>query len=159
MESSEMNRYTYDTFSDIEGELYHSLLVLAMQFVRLGGFVVRSQGETINQVLEEFLPYFVEDSLQTDWPGTQLTTSQERVTTFELNPVTLELLQQKSNSIFSWILPDLPEDLFLLREDGTPWMGSVAHEGYIFFELTEDESRIFFDAFPSLKNRLCKYNS
>ena len=120
MESSEINRYTYDTFSDIEGELYHSLLVLAMQFVRLGGFVVRSQGETINQVLEEFLPYFVEDSLQSAWPGTQLTSSQERVILFDINPTTLEFLQQNSHSIFSWILPDLPEDLFLLREGRHP---------------------------------------
>ncbi len=153
-----MNRYTYDTFSNIEGELYQSLLHVGMQFANQGGFVIRSQGETINQVLEEFLPYFIEDSLQSAWPGTQLTSSQERVILFELNPTTLELLQQNSNSIFSWILPDLPEDLFLLREDGTPWMGSVAHEEYIFFEFTEEESRIFFEEFPTLKKRLTKYN-
>ena len=37
-------------------------------------------------------------------------------------------------------------------------MGSVAHEEYIFFELTEEESRIFFEELPTLKTRLTKYN-
>jgi hypothetical protein len=36
--------------------------------------------------------------------------------------------------LYAWMQPALPEDLCLVREDGDPWLVSIAHEreGYLF---------------------------
>lgn len=41
--------------------------------------------------------------------------------------------------LYSWRQPERPEDLCLLRRDGSPWMGSIAHERDSFLELEEAE--------------------
>ena len=46
-----------------------------------------------------------------------------------------------------WQQPDLPEDLWFLRNDGTPWFCSIAHEYESYLVLKAHEQQSVFDSF------------
>jgi hypothetical protein len=76
---------------------------------------------------------------QSEWPGTRLFGHTASVTHFDLNDESVALLKSVSNSIFGWRTPKLPEDLCLLREDESVWLGSISHERDAWLEVTESE--------------------
>ncbi len=47
---------------------------------------------------------------------------------FQLNDETVDILVDAADSFFDWEQPELPEDLAVLREEGTTWLGSITHE-------------------------------
>ena len=58
---------------------------------------------------------------------------------YRLTPDSLDLVLAASDSIFDWVNPDLPEDLHLLRGDGSTVLGSVAQEDAVWVEGSEYE--------------------
>jgi hypothetical protein len=58
---------------------------------------------------------------------------------FRLEAESAEVLRQAADRLSDWQLPRLPEDLSLLRPDGSAWFASISHESYGYFELWPDE--------------------
>jgi len=75
----------------------------------------------------------------THWPGTNLDSASA---TMYLMPasVTAEIVLPAASNLFAWQEPDLPEDLFFLREDESPILSVTAHEEHAVLSL---ESREF----------------
>jgi hypothetical protein len=73
-----------------------------------------------------------------EWPGTAL---QGGTTTMYLLPAgaSLNLIVSAASELFAWQEPDLPEDLFYLRDDNMPLFTSTAHEEHAYLTLEDDE--------------------
>jgi hypothetical protein len=54
----------------------------------------------------------------------------------------IDTILAATSDLFSWQEPDLPEDLFFLRDDSSPILTVIAHEGdaYLSVETHELES-------------------
>jgi hypothetical protein len=74
----------------------------------------------------------------TDWPGTGL---QGGTATMYLLPsgANLDLVLAGASELFAWQEPDLPEDLFFLRDDNVPLLTVTAHEEHAYMTLENDE--------------------
>ena len=85
------------------------------------------------------------------WPGTQLHGSRRAIVShYELNPDSAKILAEIADGLYQWQQPQLPEDLCILRQDGTPWLVSIAHESDAYLELTRDEKAQLADDLPAL---------
>ncbi|WP_180322413.1 hypothetical protein [Mesobacillus foraminis] len=54
---------------------------------------------------------------------------------FQLNNATNQFLKDRSNSLFDWISPELPEDLMFYQNDKCI-LAVCSHEGYFMVEET-----------------------
>jgi hypothetical protein len=70
--------------------------------------------------------------------------------------VLTDVVLQFSHGLFQWQAPSLPEDLALLRKPGDVWLGSVAHEGDAWLELTEAEHSGLVASIPDIGALLAK---
>ena len=68
----------------------------------------------------------IREETASEWPGTQLLDSTARIDHYLLDGRSRELLIEV-NGLYSWLAPELPEDL-ALYQDGRCWMASIAHE-------------------------------
>jgi hypothetical protein len=60
------------------------------------------------------------------------------------------LLFEAADGLYDWVAPDLPEDLHLLRGDGSAFLGSVAHERDAWLEAEQDEFARLAQSVPGL---------
>jgi hypothetical protein len=95
-------------------------------------------------------PYVLARAKTDRWPGTELLGTEAERIDFRLEVGSAQILKSATDHLFGWEQPDLPEDLCLLREDGTPWLVTIAHEGDGTFLLTEEELRQLLEAIPDL---------
>jgi hypothetical protein len=59
---------------------------------------------------------------------------------YRVNEDSKRLIKEAANSLYSWIPPDLPDDLTFYKQ-GKPWLTNTAHEEQSSIE-TEDEGEI-----------------
>jgi len=64
-------------------------------------------------------------------------------------PVLAEIIAA-SDGLYGWQQPVLPEDLALLRHDGTAVLGSVAHEHDAYLEMTDNEYERLVEQVPEI---------
>jgi hypothetical protein len=62
----------------------------------------------------------------------------------------VEQLALAADGLFDWVEPRLPEDPCLLREDGTAWLTTIAHERDAYFTLTPEERDQLLREVPDL---------
>ena len=128
----------------VEGSQLRELLQdIAPQFCRRYLLVVRPSlgtSQTLHTFLSRLAPSFVSRKQASEWPGTQLLDGElADVYEGELSHHATETLAASVGSLLDFQQPSLPEDLSLLREDGSPWLITCAHEGDIYLELSEQE--------------------
>jgi hypothetical protein len=73
------------------------------------------------------------------WPGTDLAGGHATVLRASLDARVRHLLTEAVEGLYDWQQPERPEDLAFLRKDGTPLLGSVAHERGGFLVVDDDE--------------------
>lgn len=110
----------------------------------------RAATETLD-ILREHL---ISEEETSEWPGTRLLGRKAHAFRYRLTASSAQLLQDVCSSFSSWIAPDRPEDLSLLRADSSVWLGSIAHEKDIFLELEDAELRNLALGAPDLVQRL-----
>lgn len=128
--------------AEISGAHYRELLEIAQLHCRQFLCVVRPSLDLSEQAaafLARCQPYLLLKTARSEWPGTQLLEDVATIYTFELGDYTASLLREAADGLQSWLQPDLPEDLCLLRANGTPWLVSITHEGDYYFELSAAE--------------------
>lgn len=75
-----------------------------------------------------------------EWPGTILLDEVATCHEFRCTPNALAIAGSRSNSLFSWLQPELPEDPALRRADGTVLLETIAHESIATLYLTGREA-------------------
>lgn len=93
----------------------------------------------IDQLMNEIEEHLLERKIQREWETTKLTGDTAYVFYFQLNNVTRQFLKERSNSLFDWMSPELPEDLMFYQNDKCLLAG-CSHERFFMVEETIWES-------------------
>lgn len=144
----------YTLVSEPRGELYSKLLFYSLKLCKSFLLVIRPTVAVKNSaknVIDELKPYLIEKKAQSEWPGTKLMDGEALVYYFHLNEESVKYLSHISDSLYSWLHPDLPEDLCLLRSDNKQWLVTIPHEKDSYIELTEEEKIELQKSIPELK--------
>ncbi len=131
-------RRTYDLIDEPSGDEYRALLDTAaskctMAVVHLPATPTAHAQEVIEQ-LAEFR--------HGDVNGT--------TARYDFNRKSLPIFLGAADRLYAWKHPDLPANLSLFREDGTPWLISVSEQRLGYLELTPFEKLLLARAIPAI---------
>lgn len=85
-------------------------------------------------------PYLLRASLEREWPGTRLGgDAVGEVRRYRLEPPLLDVVTSVTDGLYGWRPPALPQDIALLRGDGSPFLVTVTEQGWAALELGPDE--------------------
>lgn len=102
-------------------------------------------------VLQRLAPFLNQEHQGSQWPGTQLLSGETATLHYyNLSEPCAKILQEAVDRLYGWQQPERPEDLCLLRADGSPWLVSIAHEHDGYLELTPEERDELLRAIPLL---------
>lgn len=96
-------------------------------------------------------PYLLSANRESEWPGTRLLEDTALVSSFSMRPETAKILGEAVEGLFDWIEPELPEDLCILRPDGSPWLVTISHEQDAYFQLSDKEKGELTELVPDLR--------
>jgi hypothetical protein len=148
----------YDLLAEPRGEAYRMLIRASLDYansfllvVNPGIGIVEDPGQ---RLMAELHPYLLSEDQKTQWPGTMRFGDESAlVSRFSLSPQTTAILGGAVEGLFEWIGPGLPEDLCILRADGSPWLVTISQERDAYLELRYGERATLAEDVPSL--RLC----
>lgn len=140
---------------DLKGDNYRQLIECALKKCDRFAFVKRKDlmaDETVAmaffyKLVNGIKDSFIEMKEQSEWETTMLLESTAYVFYYELNENTKNFLLEKSDSLFGWISPYLPEDLMLYKDDGV-WFAGCSHESWF---LIKEELNNFDELIDYLK--------
>ena len=89
----------------------------------------------IDNLLSEIEGHLLERKIQREWETTKLAGGTAYVFYFQLNNAARQFLKERSNSLFGWISPILPEDL-MFYQNGKCILAGCSHEGFFLVEET-----------------------
>lgn len=101
-------------------------------------------------ILQKLEPYLVEKKVTPQWPGTKLSGGTGLVHRYKLEQPFVDEIAKMNDHLYSWLQPDFPEDICLLRENGEPWFVSIAHEKDGYFSLPDDDRSGLIQKIPEL---------
>lgn len=84
------------------------------------------------------------------WPGTQRLGGEATVLWIHLDAVATAVLASAVDGLYDWRQPRTPEDLCLLRADGSPVLVTISHEADGYLVLTPAEQEVVLAACPWL---------
>lgn len=144
---------TLTIISEPRNSVYVELLQFVAQHCDRFGLVCRphdSLNSSATDLLNRIQPYCVECYQSEQWPGTVLVDARAQISIYQLGDATLGILLETAGSLFDWLHPALPEDLFTLRPDGSWMLGSIAHECDAFMQLSRKEFEALVASCPHL---------
>lgn len=134
------------------GETYKKLIRLLCDQSDHFYFVVRKELKTEEQlapILQLFQPYLIDTYRTKQWAGTRTKGPAAAVYVMQANKHTRKLLQELADSLYSWIAPELPEDLTFFKGN-REWFSCTTHEKYGGFSLHSLEEQRAVLAIPGL---------
>lgn len=149
---------SYDFTVELQGWFYADVLNASLDYADAVGLIVqespRIYGSTA-AILEVLQPFLIERREVDTWPGTKMLRSKaDALYLLTYCEPVVDILTGLTQSIYDWIQPDRPEDLHLLRADGSTWLGSIAQEKQAWLELREDEVVELNVRYPDIASRL-----
>ena len=153
-----MIRKTFDVIQEPRGDVLQKLIRNLAQRASSVLMVVRDDpalSEAGRGLLARLQPELVEQKRRSSWPGTILSTSEATVFRFTPSRAVLDELERASDGLYGWQQPALPEDLALLRDDGTEILASICHENDAYLEITDEEFQVLTMAVPALAKIIC----
>lgn len=109
-----------------------------------------SSSNNVKKVLNALEPYLINKIKSDRWPGTISGSDDNLVYTYEFNEKSAKILKEAANSLFSWIQPNLPEDLSFITEDDKEWLVNTAHENMASLEIAEEEAKLLSNSINGL---------
>jgi hypothetical protein len=146
-------RSTFFFTEEPKGETYKNLLQLASARCQTFSLTWRLQTkfkDTAHQVAAALEEYKVSERQTKEWPGTQLGNGEALVRYYRLNKKSIVVLDEVEG-LYSWLIPELPEDLAFYLPKEVCWMGSIAHEQEAWIEDKTLTLEDFKRAVPGLK--------
>ena len=135
-------RKTYDLIDEPVGADYDALLDTALSQCAFIVLRTRTTAEAAppESVLEQLAPHLER----------RVETSAGIAHHVRLNRESAAVLKRAARGLYAWQSPDNPEDLCLLREDGSPWLVSIAAERLGYLELAPFEKLLLGRSAPGL---------
>ena len=134
------------------GSVYRDLLTAALDRCDSFSLVWRDQftfDGHAQRLEEELRPWLLSTTRGNRWPGTELLGHSATIRFYRFDEAVLEILAS-TQGLYSWLAPSRPEDLALYKDDGSLWLGSVAHERDAWLEVSPLEARAITDRAPEL---------
>jgi hypothetical protein len=129
---------------DPSGNTYRELIELAFDICDEFHLVLRKDMGDLSKfepILRKFDQSFKFMKEQSEWASNILGDNQTaKVYYFSTDEHAKKTVLELSNSLFSWVFPDLPEDLSFFKE-GEDWLATNSHESECYI-MTSDESEI-----------------
>lgn len=117
--------------SEVKGESYKALLEIAFSKSEEFVLVERHQSE-LNEngfkFLESLKSEIIDIEVDEKWPGTNLDGHFANIYYFKTSERAKQILLENSDSLYSWLSPDYPEDLTFYKTKGEIWLTSTSHE-------------------------------
>jgi hypothetical protein len=148
-----MKRVTYNLVKEPRGETYQRLIAHLSSNCYVFLLVLRHSvnvSPSAKSVLKKLEPFLLAQSEESTWPGTVLLDETATVYTFSLSSEAIHYLSSAAGGLFSWIQPELPEDLCLIRFDGSPCLVTITHEKDGYLVLSDEEYRNLVAEIPDL---------
>ncbi|MHB9025972.1 MAG: hypothetical protein ACYC7E_17675 [Armatimonadota bacterium] len=129
-------------FREPSGKTYQALICYATRWCNSITMVTRHsvplspRGQHVLEVLSPFLLVVTETN---HWPGTELIDNTASLHKFTFGDEQASILLQATLGLYSWLQPELPEDLCLYRPDSSTWLATISHERDAFLHLTSAE--------------------
>lgn len=145
---------TYDLLRELQDETYCSILDLSINYCTTALLVVKKTvplESSAEKVLQNMNPFLRKTEETASWPGTRLHGHAGEVNHYRLSQECISVIKGATRKLYDWVQPSLPEDLCLLRSDGSPWLATIAHEKDSFMELDEKEKDELLKALPELR--------
>jgi hypothetical protein len=102
-------------------------------------------------LLERLNPFLIDRVERSEWISVKLASGAvATVCRFRFQAESADVLRRAADRLSDWQLPRLPEDLSLLRPDGSVWFASISHEPFGYFELSPGEREHVEAALPEL---------
>lgn len=141
--------------SEPRGDVYRQLIGVAREWCRSAVVIVRCERDLDDQGREALCALdasvdAVTRRRVTRWPGTILLEDDAEQIGFPLDDAGAAWLGQWADGLYEWVHPSRPEDPCLLREDGSPWLTTIAHERDSYLTVTHDELAVILDRVPGL---------
>jgi hypothetical protein len=154
-----MERAVFDLLAEPIGDLYQDLLDFAVGECGIALLVLHKTpplseyGAAVMAQLERFLRSREQSHT---WPGTEIDPSGEPASVFryDYGPECAGVLKQATNRLYGWVQPELPEDLCLLRGDGSHWLVTLVHDHDGYLCLSPEEKDRLVEALPRIAPRL-----
>ena len=149
-----MNKSFLNFTVEPRGALYRDLIRHAVVDCNIALLVVQTMPleQRGQEVLTRLAAFLIEKVESSEWPGTKLLNRTGWVFRYRFEPESAEILAGAADALYDWLQPNLPEDICLLRADGTPWLVSIAHEKDGYLELSQEEKARLFDALPAFRS-------
>lgn len=144
---------TFNILAEPKGEIYSSLLAYTKKHCPTFSLVKRNQAFSKEHSLQfetRLLPFLVSSIVTDEWPGTKLYGHQASVSKYHVNENSIKLLSEV-DGLYSWVAPDLPEDLIFYNSDGSPWLVSIAHERDSYIQDSKSNFENLLKQIPGLK--------
>lgn len=129
-----MNRTILDIFAEPQGETYKALVQFSAKRCERFSLVWRQQlkfAPSAQQLAAALQPWLISEAETKSWPGTKGPLALVRQ--YRIVRGSREVLQSVEG-LYSWLAPDLPEDLAFYDATGKAWLTSVAHEKMAWIE-------------------------
>ncbi|WP_046181404.1 hypothetical protein [Domibacillus tundrae] len=128
---------------NVKGKSYKQLINLLAKHCNRFAFVENRQMMEneeerlayIDNLTVDIKGHLLERKIQRKWETTKLSGGTAYVFYFQLNNATRQFLKKRSNSLFDWISPELPEDLMFYQNDKCI-LAVCSHEGFFMVDET-----------------------
>ena len=126
---------SFDIVAEPKGQTYIDFLKFAASRCDSFSLVWRDQfkfEQSADDVKDSLKPFLISNIRTDDWPGTKLIGHEAIVRRYRIEDEAVKTLQV-AGSLYSWLQPNLPEDLAFYSSDGKVWVASISHEHEAWF--------------------------
>ena len=120
----------FDIVAEPKGQTYIDLLNFAASRCESFSLVWRDQftfEQSAYEIKHELKPFLISNVKTDEWPGTKLIGHAAIVRRYRIADESVKLLHS-AGSLYSWLQPNLPEDLAFYALGGKVWLSSISHE-------------------------------
>jgi hypothetical protein len=142
--------HVFSLADEPSGDAYARLLDICLAFADRAGLVaptLRRVG-AMSQFLGAANPFLVSVDDVFEYPGAISHYPNTRYL-YRYETDLVQVLRTATDGLFAWSPPDLPEDLFLLKPDGTTLLGTVSSEDHAYLLLTNEEHHRWLSKWPA----------
>ena len=125
----------FDIIAEPKAQTYIDLLHFAAFQCESFSLVWRDQfrvEKSADEIKEALQPFLISSVRTAEWPGTKLIGHQATVRHYRVSDESVKLLY-RAGSLYSWLEPNLPEDLAFYGPGERVWLASISHEHVAWF--------------------------